>query len=47
MVIQSPLLQLKLETTMARRQGRDLLGEMASNLRLEIARLEAELASLS
>jgi hypothetical protein len=46
-VIQSPLLELKLETTMARRQGRDLLGEMASDLRIEIARLEAELADLS
>ncbi len=46
-VIQSPLLQLKLEATLARRQGRDLLGEMASELRVEIARLEAELASFS
>jgi hypothetical protein len=46
-VIQSPLLQLKLEVTLARRQGRDLLGEMASELRVEIARLEAELASYS
>lgn len=46
-VIQSPLLQLKLETTMARRQGRDLLAEMASDLRVEIARLEAELAGLA
>jgi len=47
MVIQSASLQLKLEATMARRQGRDLLGEMASELRVEIARFEAELASLS
>jgi hypothetical protein len=46
-VIQSPLLQLKLEATLARRQGRDLLGEMASDLRVEIARLEAELADLA
>jgi hypothetical protein len=46
-VIQSPSVQLKLETTMAKRQGRDLLGEMASELRVEIARLEAELAGLS
>lgn len=47
LVIHSPSLQLKLETTMARRQGRDILGEMASELRVEIARLEAELANLS
>jgi hypothetical protein len=46
-VIQSPLLQLKLEATLGRRQGRDVLGEMASELRVEIARLEAQLASFS
>lgn len=42
----SEILQLRLETTMAQHEGRDLLREMASSLESDIARAEAELASL-
>lgn len=39
--------QLMLEASMAEQQGRDLIAEMASDLRQEIANMEAELANLS
>lgn len=39
-------LQLMLEASIARSQGRDLIQEMARDLRAEIAQLEAELASV-
>jgi hypothetical protein len=42
----SETLQLQLEVTMAQHEGRDLLREMASSLESDIARAEAELASL-
>jgi hypothetical protein len=38
--------QLMLEATMARREGRDLIGEMVFELKREIAALETELAEL-
>lgn len=38
--------QLMLEATMAENQGRDLIGEMAIDLKRQIAGLEAELAEL-
>lgn len=38
--------RLMLEATMARRQGRDLVAEMAVDLRAQIAELEGELAQL-
>jgi len=46
-LINSHTVQLMLEVTIAERSGRDLLGEMASELRLKIADLEAEYARLS
>ncbi|TFH37485.1 MAG: hypothetical protein E4G99_02480 [Anaerolineales bacterium] len=46
-LINSHTVQLMLEVTIAARQGRDLLSEMASGLRKKIADLEAEIASLS
>jgi hypothetical protein len=39
--------QLMLEATMAQRQGRDLIAEMARDLRQDIANMEAELAQLN
>lgn len=42
----SDIVSLQLETTMARRAGRDLLSEMAADLQVEIAEVEAELARL-
>lgn len=45
-LILSPLVQLMLDNTMARRQGRDLLAEMNRNLTRTIASMEAEIASL-
>lgn len=45
-LILSPLVQLMLDTSMARRQGRDLLAELARDLSAQIAAMEAELASL-
>ncbi|MFP3854159.1 MAG: hypothetical protein ACLFWD_07690 [Anaerolineales bacterium] len=39
--------QLMLEASMAERQGRDLVAEMASDLRQQIAEMEAELAELT
>lgn len=45
-LINSHTVQLMLEVTIAARSGRDLLDEMAKDLRAEIARLEVELASL-
>jgi uncharacterized small protein (DUF1192 family) len=46
-LINSHTVQLMLEVTIAARQGRDLLAEMASTLRMKIADLEAEIARLS
>ncbi len=45
-LVNSQTVKLMLDASIARRSGRDLLGEMAADLRVEIARLEAELASL-
>jgi len=45
-LIHSHTVQLMLEVTIAARSGRDLLEEMAKELRAEIARLEVELAGL-
>jgi hypothetical protein len=42
----SETLQLQLEATMAQHEGRDLLREMVSSLETDIARAEAELASI-
>lgn len=39
-------LKLQLDASMARRQGRDLLGEMASQLQVRIAEVESELEAL-
>jgi hypothetical protein len=38
--------ELMLEATMARRQGRDLISEMAVDLRRQVAEMEAELARI-
>jgi predicted nucleic acid-binding Zn-ribbon protein len=46
-LINSHTVQLMLEVTIAERGGRDLLGEMAVDLRQRIADLEAEYARLS
>lgn len=46
-LINSNTVKLMLEVTIAARQGRDLLEEMAKDLRSRIANLEAEIASLS
>jgi uncharacterized small protein (DUF1192 family) len=46
-LINSHTVQLMLEVTIAARQGRDLLAEMASGLRTKVADLEAEIAQLS
>lgn len=43
----SRLVQLKLEASFARSQGRDLISQMERDLRSEIAELEVELASIS
>lgn len=43
----SHTVRLMLDMTIARRAGRDLLAEMANDLRVEIARIEVELAALS
>jgi hypothetical protein len=45
-LLRSQTVQLQLEVSMARRVGRDMLGEMASELQLQIAQTEAELAGL-
>ncbi|HEX9676437.1 MAG TPA: J domain-containing protein [Anaerolineales bacterium] len=45
-LLRSQTVQLQLEVSMARLDGRDMLGEIASDLQLQIARAEAELASL-
>lgn len=42
----SPAVQLKLEVSLARQRGHNLLGQIAAELEAEIARLEAELAAL-
>lgn len=42
----SPAVQLKLEVSLARHAGHNLLGQIAADLQAEITRLEAELASL-
>ncbi len=42
----SHTVRLMLDVTVARRAGRDLLEEMANDLRVEIARVEVELAAL-
>jgi hypothetical protein len=42
----TPAVQLKLDALFARRAGRDLIAEMASDLRAEIRRAEQELAAL-
>ena len=46
-LINSHTVQLMLEVTIATRQGRDLLGEMAAKLKTQIADMQAELASLT
>jgi predicted nucleic acid-binding Zn-ribbon protein len=46
-LINSHVVKLMLEVTIAARQGRDLLDEIATELRNEIAGIEAELTSLS
>jgi hypothetical protein len=46
-LINSHTVKLMLEVSIASQQGRDLLQEMADGMRVEIAELEAELASLS
>lgn len=40
----SPAVQLKLEVSLARQRGHNLLGQIAAELEAEIARLEAEIA---
>lgn len=42
----SPAVQLKLEVSLARHAGHNLLGQIAADLQAEITRLESELASL-
>ena len=42
----TPAVQFKLEVSLARHGGQNLLGEMAAQLEAEIARAEAELAAL-
>lgn len=42
----TPAVQLKLEVSLARQRGHNLLGQIAAELEAEIARLEAELAGL-
>lgn len=42
----SHIVELMLEASLARRAGRDLLGEMAADLEAQIAEVQAELASL-
>jgi hypothetical protein len=42
----SATLKLMLDVSMARNEGRDLLAEMAEDYKLEISRVESELASL-
>jgi hypothetical protein len=42
----SHIVRLMLDATMAKRAGRDMLADMAINLKVEIARLEAELAAI-
>jgi chromosome segregation ATPase len=46
-MINSEIVQLQLEASMARRAGRDLIGEMVVELKTQIGGLEAELAMLS
>jgi hypothetical protein len=46
-LINSYTVKLMLDVTIAARQGRDLLEEMAKDLRNKISHLEAEIASLS
>ncbi len=45
-IINSQLVKLMLDASIARRSGRDLLGELAADLKVEISRVEAELAAL-
>lgn len=45
-LLRSQTVQLQLEVSMARQAGRDMLGEMAAELQLQIAQVEAELGSL-
>ncbi len=45
-LLRSQTVQLRLEVSMARQAGRDMLGEMAAELQLQIAEVEAELRSL-
>ena len=46
-LINSHTVQLMLEVSIAARQGRDLLSEMAASLRTRIAQLESEIAAMS
>ena len=46
-LMRSDLVQLQLEASIARRAGKDLLGEMVSALQLQIAEVEAELGTHS
>jgi hypothetical protein len=45
-LLRSQTVQLQLEVSMARQSGRDMLGEMASDLVFQIAEVEADLAGL-
>jgi hypothetical protein len=45
-LVNSHTVRLMLEVSIAEREGRNLLAEMAADIRAEIARLEVELASL-
>lgn len=42
----SPLMEMRLEVTLAARQGQDLLGEMAAEVERDLARRQAELDDL-
>ncbi len=42
----SPLMEMRLEVTLAARQGQDLLGEMAAEVERDLARKQAELDDL-
>jgi hypothetical protein len=46
-LINSHVVKLMLEVTIASQQGRDLLKEIAETMKREITRLEAELSALS
>jgi hypothetical protein len=45
-LVHSSILELKLDVTIARRAGRDLLGEIAADLQKQITEIQIELATL-